>query len=366
MMLGTKKIIEIKMKRLKNWIIAVVITTAFIPSVLLGQKLTSEQVEALVAKEKQVATDGNTLKQVRTMLTSEQISRFERARKNTPPPVPPLQKNSPKRQKVNTVQTTIAMNGLKSEVFTLPGYQLPIACDCTNNTQVTYGVPVFTDNAWLTSDYNWDISSVMFDPTKTDQAAMSQRPGYYPTYAEDSQLWYRIPFNYNINGDPAWHSLKFWYKFFDSWTGDAFVVGTENGSFWLRYTNLPYAGTWTHIELLLPPYEGVSYLMFDVYKTQTSSPYTGPQAFIAAVQLCEINTNPVKEDFVIRKSTNNTVVVAWNAIVYPSQRWSLRFAGDVAGPYSTNIGVAVHMTNNTAYAVFPATNGTRFYQLKHN
>ncbi|MCX6718784.1 MAG: hypothetical protein NTZ38_00145 [Candidatus Taylorbacteria bacterium] len=264
------------------------------------------------------------------------------------------------------------MNGPSSPAatFWLPTYHLPVACDCIQDQRVTYGVPEFTDDSWLTSYYNWDISSVMFDPTKTGQAAMSQSPGYYPAGAVDSQLWRMMPNYRTFNGDPCWFSLKFWYQYYLSWTGDQFSVGTENGSVWLSGTNMPTSGTWMRAEMLLLPYNGTQYLMFDVHKAQRTSPFTGPRAYVAAVQLCPINTNPTPDDFIVRRSTNNTMVVAWNIVAYPPPRYVLSSTTNLVKGGSSHLtpvtNLTVQYTNLTAYVVVPANygnGGRRFFSL---
>jgi hypothetical protein len=251
--------------------------------------------------------------------------------------------------------------------LSLPGYQLPVAPNCTTDTAVAYGVPPFTDDSWITSFYNWDISTTQFDPLRSDEVAMSQRPEFYSRTAQDSDLWYQVPIDRNTNGDPSWHSLKFWYQYTAARSGDQFVVGTENGSSWLSNTNMPtQGGSWKRASILLPPYDGVYYVLFRVHRA-AGAIATGPQALIAALQMCKIDTYPRKTDLVIKRSSKNTTVVAWNAVSYPSSRYVLQASSSIGGsnsPFSTtNVGASIQYTGVTAYVVSPSTNSAKSFRL---
>ncbi len=252
-----------------------------------------------------------------------------------------------------------------SPEFILPVYQLPVPQDCITNTEITYGVPEFDSNAWETGFWGWDIavSPWLFDPTKQNQAAMSLRQGFYPKEAVDSDLAYQMPSGKNVNGDRLWYSIKFWFTFGISVSGDKFEVGTTDYMYWYSYTNLQYSSWWTRVGMVVAPHSSVVDLVFHVHKAAQSSPGMGPLGVVAAVQVCPINTDPVTGDFVIWGSTNNTTVVAWNTIAYPPPRWVLSSASEATGPY-TNTVAGVQYSGLTAYVSIPATNSYRFFRLR--
>ncbi|MES2215920.1 MAG: hypothetical protein V4481_01330 [Patescibacteria group bacterium] len=254
---------------------------------------------------------------------------------------------------VNTSPTT----------FTLPVFPYPAAPNCTSDPGVAYGVPPFSGNDWGTSYYNWDTSTTIFDALRPGEAVMSQSPGYYPASAQDSDLYSIIPLDRGTNGNPSWHSLKFYYQFSAARPGDQFLVGTTlDGTSWLSVTNLPNSGSWTRSTILLPPYEGSSTLLFHVHRAAGAA-FTGPQAFIAALQMCKIDRYASQGDIVIRNSTNSTVVVAWNTVPYPAFRYELMNATTVGSNAFSLSSATVQHTGVTAYAVFLATNVARFFEL---
>ena len=257
--------------------------------------------------------------------------------------------------------------------------------DCGSNPYIFYNLPIFS--YWETfddqpRDYKWSLTTSILS---TNGHAAQSYPGYLMpnSYAVRSCMdcpW--MTNHFDIWGDPVPHKLSFLYSF--SGTGGdvfrlslAYVQGDCSPIF---CTNLPV--TWQQpyyakISVIVPAVSPSSYIatnfphiMFTTYKN-SGLVNQGPQAIVdPSIAWCPVYTPiPTANDFkVVRGQGATNVTVMWNTDAYRSNYWSLAFAGDINGPYSTNIGPAtVTYSNNTARVVFsvPPTNVSRFYRLKH-
>lgn len=351
---------ENKMKTLKTIVIAGIILTS---CAAFAQELTPEQLAVQQQKTALRASKPTVSRQ----LTPEQL---EMVRQITPPPVPPRSHNFTKKIKKDQVGAAPL-----SRMMTIMSLDVGTT-QCIEDPYVFYGVPTFLSEQWLTDTdyYLWYSFPENQTLRGTNGVGIQSCPGnLLPAHWCSSFIFVALTNHYNQYGDPSPHLLSFWYRY-DSPVSSIFkcslaLVPGDNGSF---HTNLPLASSWTRVTVIVPPYyygNGMySNLQFTVFKESTT-PNLGPTAYLdPSVQWCPIPTpEPTADDLQITKLVGTNVVeVTWNALIYPTQRWSLEFAGDVMGPYSTNTGSGVTVTNNVASTTFTGTNDARFYRLKHN
>lgn len=247
---------------------------------------------------------------------------------------------------------------------------------CTTNQYVFYNVPPFNDSHWQTDDYPprecpWGF--INDRPFGSGFAVMSYPTSAYYAGLARSGLQLSRTNTYDQFGDPMSHRISFWYKFSKQFNfptdvfrfSMAFVQG-DTGHF---YTNLPSVSGWTRVSFVIPPYvytNGYPSAMFTVFKTSTTGG-NGPSASLDYVQWCAIETpNPTTNDFKIFDISSSTVKVQWNTLVYPTNKWVLKYAGDVSGPYSTytNTAPTIISSNNVAYFTFTKSD-KRFYRMWH-
>ncbi len=247
---------------------------------------------------------------------------------------------------------------------------------CTTNQYVFYNVPPFNHSDWQTDNYipsqcPWGF--INDRPFGSGFALMSYPTSAYYAGAARSGLKLSRTNDFDQFGDPMSHRISFWYKFSkqfnvpaDSFKFSMAFVQGDNGIF---ATNLPSVSGWTRVSFVIQPYtftNGFPSAMFTVFKTSTTGG-SGPSAYLDYVQWCAIETpNPTTNDFKIFDLNPSTVKVQWNTIVYPTNKWMLTFAGDVNGPYSTNINTTptIIQSNNVAYATFTKSD-QRFYRMWH-
>ena len=255
-----------------------------------------------------------------------------------------------------------------------------------NNPYENMGVTAFTSGYWQTySPYSWELTQPMSTILQIIPGIKSFPWYSYPSIYCKSSLFYIGNLGGNEvdqYGDPKAHLLLFWFTYSSSLSMNesSFVCGLGNsGNITIPLTNLPYSSTcpglvfvYAKAKVIVPPYYYLPYpkLIFNAYKDSTAY-HLGPNASLNNVQWSAIDT-PIatSSDFKMVKTqigTTNAIKILWNATTYRPETWSLMFAGNINGPYSTNIQTEISVSGNTASVIFPIISGeNRFYKLIHH
>ncbi len=379
---------------MRKWSVGIGMCIVFVASTVLSQQLTKEQLEAEQKNADALALNALFSSEKTFELTPERLKKMQQAQEEIDELTAELLLadllNSAKprtrtKSLLGTSATLIAASESQESGeggASLRSYSPPTYTPCTTNLYEQYGVPAFDSGKWLTtsaagSEYPWTYST--FSLTSTNWTGNRSFVGgkSYPGHALPAH--YCMSFigtiatnHYDAYGDPVDHMLTGFYMYF-SGSSSSFKcsVASYPGDNGYAHTNLPVASSdWRHFALKVPAF--VNYtptnpqIMFTTFK-QSTDQFLGPDASVVCVQWCPIMPPPATTDDlnIVDDASNNQVRVEWNPYVYRSAYWALEFAGNINGPYSTNIGTAIIVTNNLAYATFSKTNDMRYYRMLH-